>query len=286
MRDKVNAQYRFLGITVHALTKRDILEVIGSAVNSQANNLILGNHNLHSLYLSKRNESMRRFYALNRFTHIDGMSLVMLGRLLGHPLKRMHRAAYLDWFEDFLRIAQEQSWRVYFLGGTAAVAEGVREQIRRQYPGLEFNSHHGYDAFAPDTRVYEDIKQFAPHVLLVGMGMPLQESWILQAVEKLNVNVLLPCGGIMDFRMGVQKAAPRWIGQIGMEWLFRLVHSPRKLFRRYILEPIAIFPFVLEELMKTKDNATKVREIWLSGERKIPGSQPVRAVVESSAECS
>ncbi len=279
-------RFEFMGITVHALTKDDIFDVVDASVNADANNLIIGNHNFHSLYLFRHNETMRRFYSQSRYTHIDGMSLVGLGRLLGYPLLRKHRTAYLDWFEEFLRKAQEHSWRVYFLGGTSEVAEGVQQSLRAEYPGLQFRSHHGFDAFSPDTSVYEEIKEFAPHVLLVGMGMPLQEKWILQALDKLKVNVLLPCGGIMDFRMGVQTPAPRWLGQIGMEWLFRLVHRPRQLFGRYLLEPIALIPAILGELRPRNRNVKQLRQPRPIGERDNSNGQPARPAVESGAECS
>jgi N-acetylglucosaminyldiphosphoundecaprenol N-acetyl-beta-D-mannosaminyltransferase len=238
--ERIPVNYHLLGINIEATTKSGLLRTINDIVESDVNNCIIGNHNLHSLYLFYQNGEMRRFYAQSRHTHIDGMSLIILGKILGMPLKRQNRTGYLDWFEDFLHMAEEKSWRVYFLGGRREVAERVPSHFQAIYPRLQIKAHHGYDAFSNETTVYEEIKKFAPNILLVGMGMPLQEKWILQALHKVQVNVLLPCGAIMDYHVGAQKPAPRWIGQIGMEWLYRLAHRPRTLFFRYLIEPLLL----------------------------------------------
>jgi N-acetylglucosaminyldiphosphoundecaprenol N-acetyl-beta-D-mannosaminyltransferase len=242
--------YDFLGIRVHALTKAKLLEAIEFAVASSTPNNIIGNHNLHSLYLFHDNPHMRQFYDRNLCTHVDGMSLIFLARFFGVLLKRHHRTAYLDWFEDLLRMAEKRSWRIYFLGGKPEVANRVPEHFRAVYPRLQIRSHHGYDAFSQQTTVYKEIKEFAPNVLLVGMGMPLQEQWILESIKKLRVNLIMPCGAIMDYYLGAQKPAPRWIGQIGLEWLYRLLCEPRRLFFRYVIEPVRLMPLFFHKWQK------------------------------------
>lgn len=242
----------FLGIRVDVLTKTELLQVLSSVVESGASNCIVGNHNLHSLYLIHKNAAMREFYRRNLYTHLDGMSLILLGRAFGVPLQRHHRAAYLDWFEEFLRLAEQKSWRLYFLGGKPEVASGVPGYFRPRFPCLQIRSHHGYDAFSPETTVYKEIEEFAPHVLLVGMGMPLQELWILNSLGRIKTNLILPCGAIMDYYLGAQKPAPRWLGQIGLEWLYRLSHDPRRLFFRCVIEPAALMPALFHEWRKSK----------------------------------
>lgn len=235
-------------ISIDPLTKAELLEAIAATVESGESNYIIGNHNLHSLYLFQKNAAMRRFYSQNFYTHVDGMSLIALARVFGIPLKRTQRTAYLDWFEDFLRMAEQNSWRIYFLGGKPEVANGVPEHFRAAYPRLQIRSHHGYDAFKPETTVYEEIKEFAPHVLLVGMGMPLQEEWILNSLGRIHTNLILTCGAVMDYYIGAQKPAPRWIGQTGLEWLYRLAHSPKRFFFRYVIEPLMLMPQILREI--------------------------------------
>ncbi len=88
-----------------------------------------------------------------------------------------------------------------------------------------------------NTAVLAAIKDFAPHVLFVGMGMPRQELWIADNLAALPSVPILPVGAAFDYEAGVQKAAPRWMGRLGVEWLFRLFADPKRLFTRYCIEP-------------------------------------------------
>jgi N-acetylglucosaminyldiphosphoundecaprenol N-acetyl-beta-D-mannosaminyltransferase len=257
MNENKHRAYEFLGIRVHALTKAELLEAIASAVASPASNSIIGNHNLHSLYLFHHNVVMRRFYDQNLFTYVDGMSLILLARICGISLQRRHRTSALDWFEEFLRMAEQNSWRIYFLGGKPEVASGVPEHFRPAFPRLQIRSHHGYDAFSTETTVYEEIEKFAPHVLLVGMGMPLQEQWIMNSLDKIQVNLISTCGATMDYYIGAQKPAPRWLGQMGLEWLYRLLHDPRRLVFRYLIEPATLVPLFFREWRRRKAGVGK-----------------------------
>jgi len=244
--------YRFLNMRVQPLTKEDLLGAIESTVESDASNSIIGNQNMHSLYLLHRDAEMRLFFDDCRYTHIDGMWIVLLARALRVPLYFRHRTAYLDWFADFLRMAERKSWRIYLLGGRPEVADKVPTRLHVRYPGLQIRNHHGFDAFKPTTSVYEEIAAFAPHVVLVGMGMPLQEKWILGARKIIRANLFLPIGGTMDFLMDAQKIPPRWLGRLGIEWLYRFLCRPRTMFGRYVLEPLALLPTILRAIVAGK----------------------------------
>ena len=253
-------KYHFLGIEVAPLTKDDLLAVINSAVDANEVNCIIGNHNLHSLYLQQHDEQMRLFYNRARYVHVDGMSLIYLARLLGLPLNGVHRTAYLDWFDDFLHIAMRNAWRLYFLGGTPELASVIPVFLTSRYASLQIRTHHGYNAFENRESIFAEIEEYHPHVAIIGMGMPLQEKWILQALERIQVHVLLPCGGTMDYYIGVQDAAPRWIGSVGLEWLYRLVKSPSRLHHRYLVEPWSLMPMIFKELLEKTSHAHKYRK--------------------------
>ena len=135
--------YQFLGLRVQPLTKSDLLGVIESVADSNTYNCVIGNHNMHSLYLSHNDEEMQRFYRGNRYTYIDGMPLIFLAWLFGIPLRRRHRAAAHDWLANFLRTAEQRNWRIYFLGGKPEVASEVVDRFSTEYPCLQIRSHHG-----------------------------------------------------------------------------------------------------------------------------------------------
>jgi len=85
-------------------------------------------------------------------------------------------------------------------------------------------------------------------VVLVGMGMPIQENWIAQNAHRLDQGVLLSVGGAFDYEAGVQIPAPRWLGRLGLEWLFRFAVQPKRLFRRYFVEPWSLIPVAVEDV--------------------------------------
>jgi N-acetylglucosaminyldiphosphoundecaprenol N-acetyl-beta-D-mannosaminyltransferase len=143
---------------------------------------------------------------------------------------------------------------VFFLGGAPGVAEAARTRILRDWPKAKLATHHGYfDAAAqsPETEaVIARIQAFRPHILLVGMGMPRQEIWLAKTYDRLPACAMFPIGGAFDYEAGVQRASPRWIGQLGLEWLFRLCADPRRLFRRYCIEPAFLLGPALTDLRR------------------------------------
>lgn len=95
----------------------------------------------------------------------------------------------------------------------------------------------GYFELDEEAAVVTAVNKFAPHVLMVGMGMPRQEAWVVRNVDKIDARAILTCGACMDYRAGVTVTPPRWAGRVGLEWLFRLVREPRRLAVRYLIEP-------------------------------------------------
>lgn len=244
--------YHFLGMRIQPMTDKDVLDTIENIVAEPARNCILGNHNLHSLYLMQRIPLMQYFYQQNTYTHADGMSMVLLGRLFGIPLTRAHRSTYLNWFEDFLSLSAKKHWRIYFIGGPQSMIDIIPGMLLPRFPGLQLRAHHGFDKPEALMAVYKEIEAFQPHVILAGMGMPRQERWILEARNHITTHVFLPCGAALEYLMGMQKAPPRWIGRLGFEWLYRLISRPQALYRRYLIEPLYLMPSIMCELIRRK----------------------------------
>lgn len=243
--------YRFgiLGAEVDKLTTDDVLGFIARRVYEDARGVV-ANHNLHSLYLYQKDATMRAFYSRADLIEIDSMPMIMWGRVLGEALTRGHRCTYLDFRDRFWQLAAENGWKVYHVGGRAEHNEAAKAEILRRYPGVELEMHHGYfDVNGPQNKaVIADIHAKAPDVLLVGMGMPRQEQWIFRNLERLPDCVILPIGAAFDYEAGAQIAAPRWTGQIGLEWLVRFACDPKRLFGRYFVEPWTLLPFGLRDL--------------------------------------
>ena len=243
---------RVLGAAMDLVRPEEVFHFVAGRL-ARGESSIIANHNLHSLYLSRRKAAVREFFQAADLVEVDSTPLILWARLIGRSSRRFHRCTYLDWRDVFWAGAREEGWRVFFVGGAPGVAETARDKILADWPGVELAVHHGYFDASPGSNenaaVVEAINAFKPQILLVGMGMPRQEVWVLEN----HAAVAGPCahftvGGAFDYEAGVQKAAPRWMGQMGVEWLFRLTADPRRLFTRYCVEPWSLVGPALADL--------------------------------------
>ncbi|WP_374575545.1 WecB/TagA/CpsF family glycosyltransferase [Phenylobacterium sp.] len=257
-------RHRLLGGEVDAVTPAEVLSFTARRIEG-AQGAIVANHNLHSLALMKLNPRMRDFYARADLIEIDSRPLIAWGRLLGRDLGARHRCTYLDWRDAFWTMAQDRGWRVFYLGGEPGVAERAAEKIQARSPGLALATHHGYFDHRPGSagtaRVLQAIRAFAPDVIFVGMGMPIQEQWIEENQASLR-GVIFPVGAAFDYEAGAQSACPRWLGRAGLEWLYRFATQPRRLFHRYFVEPWSLAPEALGDLRDRLIGAERPRELW------------------------
>jgi len=135
--------------------------------------------------------------------------------------------------------ARERSWRVFYLGSRPGIADEGARKLIETYSGIDLEYAHGHfdSAGEENQKILERIGSYSPHILFVGMGMPRQEHWILDNLEHLGTAVVLPCGAAIDYVAGEIRTPPRWAGRWGLEWLFRLIAEPGRLWRRYLIEP-------------------------------------------------
>lgn len=243
---------KLLGVDVDAVTMDDLHALIARAVAGRAK-WIVAHHNMHSVYLYHRDPKMRDLYRKARCVHVDGMPLIFLGRLLGLDLRRAHRVTYVDLVRPLLAFAASQGFRVFYLGSRPGIAAQGAALLQREMPNLQIATHHGYVGMpgeADNGQILAEIERFRPDILMVGMGMPRQEHWIVDNLQHIHAHAILTSGACMDYVAGVVPTAPRWMGRVGAEWLFRLWSEPSRLWRRYLVEPWFILTLLLRNRSK------------------------------------
>jgi N-acetylglucosaminyldiphosphoundecaprenol N-acetyl-beta-D-mannosaminyltransferase len=248
---------RFLGVSVQPMTIAELTDTVVESVSTNQKRVI-ANHNMHSLYLFHKEAAERpdgpfqRYFSRAHRTHIDGMSIVLLARLYGQPARAVHRVGYTDWLPFLMASAVEKDWRVFYLGSAPGVVDSGVTTLRERHPGLQIEYRHGYFDVDPEgsenKNVLQQIADFQPHLLMVGMGMPRQERWIEANLDAIQAKVILATGAVLDYVAGVIPTPPRWSGPLGLEWAFRLVAEPRRLASRYLIEPWKLIPIVLRNL--------------------------------------
>lgn len=162
----------------------------------------------------------------------DGQSVVWASRLLGDPLPE--RVAGIDLMDALLELAESRGYRVYFLGARAAVLERAVERLQERYPELHVaGARDGYFTDDEASEVCDAIRASRADVLFVAMSSPHKEYFLGEFGPRLGVPFVMGVGGSIDVIAGITRRAPAAWQRLGLEWLYRLLQEPRRMFRRY-----------------------------------------------------
>jgi N-acetylglucosaminyldiphosphoundecaprenol N-acetyl-beta-D-mannosaminyltransferase len=178
----------------------------------------------------------------------DGQPLVWLARLLGQRLPE--RVAGIDLVDAVCARAAHEGRRVYLLGAAEEVVARVAQRLRTRHAALLLDYADGY--FAPEEAPGRAarVRAAGADILFVGMGVPRQDRFVEEQWERLGVGVAIGVGGSFDVLAGLRARAPTWVQKIGMEWFFRLIQEPRRLFHRYRVTNSQFLWLALCELLK------------------------------------
>lgn len=180
----------------------------------------------------------------------DGVPLVWASRLLGNPLPE--RVNGTDLMYRLLEKANEKGYRIFFFGAKEEVLQKVLKKVKKNYPGVKIvGFHHGY--FSPDEEsfVVSTIRASQADILFIAFGTPKKELWVKRYLSAMGVPVVHGVGGSFDVLAGVVPRAPLWMQRWGLEWLFRLMQEPRRLWWRYLSTNVH-FIFVLGQELLTR----------------------------------
>ena len=233
------------------LTVEDLHTKIGCLVRGKGRDLVL-NANAHCLNLCYEDPALRAFFNGAEVVFCDGAGVMLAAKILGGRIPE--RITYADWAWRLAAFAAAEGFSLYFLGARPGVAQAAARRLRERYPGLEISGvHHGYfdhSAGSPEGEaVVEEINAAAPDILLVGLGMPLQEYWLLENRRRLDAGVALTGGAVFDYVSGRLSRGPRLLTGNGFEWLARLLVEPRRLWRRYLIgNPLFLLRVVKQRL--------------------------------------
>jgi N-acetylglucosaminyldiphosphoundecaprenol N-acetyl-beta-D-mannosaminyltransferase len=162
----------------------------------------------------------------------DGQGVIWASRLLGDPLPE--RVAGIDLMEELLGLAERKAYRVYILGAQDDVLEQAVTRIRERYPGLQLaGRRNGYFSPEEEDEVCAAIRASRPHIVFVAISSPRKEYFLAEWGPKLGAEFVMGVGGAVDVMAGLTRRAPVTWQRLGLEWLFRLLQEPRRMFKRY-----------------------------------------------------
>lgn len=185
----------------------------------------------------------------------DGMPLVWILQTRGYSIKG--RVYGPDLMLMLCAEAAQKGWRCFLHGGMEGVPELLRDVLTNKFPGLQIVGTHS-PPFRPLTREEDDeicamINATKPDILWVGLGAPKQDIWMYEHREKLDVSVMHGVGAAFDFFTGRVRQAPRWMMNAGLEWFFRLLQEPGRLWQRYTVTNIKFFYYLIRSVFSRKE---------------------------------
>ncbi|MCI5123156.1 MAG: glycosyltransferase [Candidatus Electrothrix sp. AR5] len=242
---------RLLNIRIHSLTVPQLNNYIAHAVTRGQKKIIL-NTNVHCFNLAYKFPWLQDFLNSADITFCDGAGVVLGAKIFS--CKIPGRITYADWMWELAEFSSKNSFSLFFLGAKPSVAEKAAQKLTDHFPNLKITTHHGYFDMSQEAKenleVIEYINTIKPNILILGLGMPLQERWLKENWTKLEVNIGLTGGAVFDYVSGELRRGPRWMTDNGMEWLARLFIEPRRLWKRYLIGNLFFFYRIFRERLK------------------------------------
>lgn len=247
------------GITIDNVTTAEAVEAVRRLLDDGKGRHYVATPNVDHIVRLSRDAAFRQAYAGASLVLADGMPLIWASRPLGRPLKS--RVTGADLFPNVCAMAASIGKSVFLLGGRDGVAARAARNLQARHPGLHiagvYSPPMGFERDpAEHQRIVERINRARPDVLAIGLGAPKQELWIAAHRRELEFGVALCIGAGIDFVAGDLQRAPRWMQHHGLEWLWRLIQEPGRLWKRYLVDDMAFARIVAREWWRLRVRGT------------------------------
>lgn len=224
-----------LGVGVSAIDMPSALTEIAGWIDTREQRYVCVT-GVHGVMESQSDPTLRAVHNQSGLTTPDGMPMVWAGRWAGAA--GMQRVYGPDLMLELLALSVQRGWSSFFYGGGEGVADLLAERMRQRFPGLEVAGTH-CPPFRPlteaeDAAAVDLINGSGADIVWVGLGAPKQERWMAEHLGRVQAPVMLGVGAAFDIHAGLLPQAPRWMQRNGLEWAYRLLREPRRLWRRYL----------------------------------------------------
>lgn len=225
------------GVRITPLSPGQLYTWIDSGTLPHGHKSLILNHNLHSLYLYETNHVFRNLYKSADVILADGFPVLKLAQLQKPcKLSSVNRVGSLDWVPNISDAKTVK--RLAVIGASEDSNSSAVQRLSDSNPKVDVMGWSGESwNTAKASFIVDRLHEFRPDVVLVGLGMPIQETFLSHWWDYLPTATYATVGGAIDQIAGIQRAAPRWLGHFGLEWAWRLATQPRRLGSRYLLEP-------------------------------------------------
>jgi N-acetylglucosaminyldiphosphoundecaprenol N-acetyl-beta-D-mannosaminyltransferase len=246
-------RFDVLGIKVSEITINGACVMMKEWINQNTPNYVCVT-GVHGVMESQQDSNLRDIHNTAGLVVPDGRPLSWIANLLGY--REAERVYGPDLMLAMCKISAEKGYTNYLYGAAPGIAERLKARLIQCFPQLKIVGtysppYRGLTA-EEEQRLIEEFDRLSPDILWVGLSTPKQEYWMKRYISKLNTRVMVGVGAAFDFISGAKRQAPKWMQKIGMEWLFRLIMEPRRLWKRYLLGNTLFLYLIIKELLSGK----------------------------------
>lgn len=233
---------KFLNTYIDNLTMQEALKEIEKLINSRGNHYVVTPNVDHIVKLEKDLE-FRKVYDSADLILTDGKPLIWISNMLKVSIKE--KVSGSDLFPKVCEMASEKGYSIFLLGAAEGVALKAAENLKKRYVDLKIvgtcSPSYGFEKNDNEIeKILKIINDCKPDILAIGVGAPKQEKFIYKYRKQLRVPLSLCIGASIDFEAGNAKRAPRWMQNVGLEWFYRFIKEPKRMFKRYFIDDMKI----------------------------------------------
>ena len=247
MREDSEKRYPILNTYVNVLSMDETVEEVKKIIRRRKPAVQHVVINAFKVNLMEQDAVLREIVNSCPLINADGASILWAAKCLGVPVKE--RVTGIDLFLRLVKEAAENGYKIYLFGAKQEVVDRVKEIFLKQYPNLQIaGSRNGYFTEKDEPKIVADMAASGADIMFVAFSSPKKEYWIRKYLDQLNIPFVMGVGGSFDVVAGVTKRAPEIWQKMGMEWCYRFLQEPGRLWKRYIIGNAKFVGLVLKEM--------------------------------------
>lgn len=239
---------RFLNTYVDNLTMNEALEETNRLICEKKHSYVV-TPNIDHIVIIEKDELFKEIYDNADLVLTDGKPLLWIAKAQGTPIKE--KISGSDFFPELCKLAAKQGYRIYILGAAEGIAAKAAENLKIKFKALQicgtYSPPFGFEKDENEVNsIVEMINSSDADILAVALGSPKGEKFIYSIRDMIDVSLSISIGATIDFEAGNVKRAPKWMSNIGLEWLYRITQDPGRLIKRYWNDAVSIVPIIIK----------------------------------------
>jgi len=250
MHSKVN----ILGVQISNITNEHLLGSFTERIGQKQKTQVCITP-VNSVLSAIKDPQVLSIYNASEYVLCDGTPIKWAAGFLNTPI--VERITGLDLLPNLVAHCAKHDFSIFLLGASPGVGEQLKQTIHAQYPnckvvGVYVPPFMKVFSEEENIKMIDAINAVSPDVLLVSLTAPKQDIWIAQNLHRVNASIQIGIGGAFEVMAGLAKRAPKWMHAAGLEWLYRFIQEPKRLFRRYFIEAPLFIPLIIKQKFRGK----------------------------------